>query len=144
METAKNEIEEINEQRVKAIKLQDVSSSVSMLADDVISFDLLTPLQNIGKDAVVKRLENWFSEMAELKNFEMTNVNIDASEELAFCSSLNHIIATNSDGTKNDMWWRETTCYKKINGEWKIKHIHASSPFDMETGETTLDAKPIK
>jgi len=40
------------------------------------------------------------------------------------------------------MWWRETACYRKVEGEWLITHQHSSVPFDVESGKASLDLKP--
>jgi len=142
METQKNEIKKIISERISSIKNRDLSKATSFFSEEVISFDVLEPIQNIGIDLVRSRLKDWLSSMTEIKDFEITQEEIQATSDLAYCSSLNHIDGVKPDGTKNDMWWRETTCYKKNKGTWKITHIHASSPFSMKTGKAVIEIKP--
>jgi ketosteroid isomerase-like protein len=40
------------------------------------------------------------------------------------------------------MWVRATTCYRKVDGAWKIVHEHQSVPFDPHTGAASLDLAP--
>ena len=142
MEKEKSEIEKILSERMDSIKNQNLSKAISFFASDVISFDVLEPIQNIGVETVKLRLKDWFSSMTKINDFKITQERIQATSDLAYCSSLNHIDGLKPDGTKNDMWWRETTCYKKTNGTWKITHIHASSPFSLETGKAVIEIKP--
>jgi ketosteroid isomerase-like protein len=70
------------------------------------------------------------------------DLSMTAGDEAAFCHSLNHVIGTKTDGEKLDMWWRETACWRKLDGKWRITHVHRSVPLDTETGTASLDLKP--
>jgi ketosteroid isomerase-like protein len=61
---------------------------------------------------------------------------------VAFCHSLNGINATKTDGGKVDMWVRATGGLRKVDGTWKVTHLHSSVPFDVESGKASLDLKP--
>ena len=62
-------------------------------------------------------------------DYEMSDLKITAANNLAFCFSLNHIVANKTNGGKLDMWWRETVCYRRLNGMWLITHVHSSVPL---------------
>ncbi len=48
-----------------------------------------------------------------------------------------------ADGEKVDMWLRETLCFRKIDGKWKITHEHESVPFCMDGSfKAAVDLKP--
>jgi ketosteroid isomerase-like protein len=48
-----------------------------------------------------------------------------------------------ADGEKVDMWLRETLCFRKIDGKWKITHEHESVPFYMDGSfKAAVDLKP--
>lgn len=40
--------------------------------------------------------------------YEMRDLSITASDDVAFCNKLNLVSATKADGGKLDMWWRDT------------------------------------
>lgn len=136
------EIQEIIAERVTAVKKKDVEKATIHFSKDVISYDVVDPLEYAGIDSLKQRLTNWLSTLAEIVDFEITNVRIKSSPEIAYCNSLNHINAMRGDGKKLDMWWRETTCYTKTNERWEITHVHTSVPFNAETGKASLDLKP--
>jgi ketosteroid isomerase-like protein len=31
-----------------------------------------------------------------------------------------------------DLWFRSTTCFRKVDGEWRVAHEHSSTPFYMD------------
>ncbi len=141
---AKNEAEirELIENRIKTLCAKDINEVMSNYAPDVLSFDVVNPLQYLGSDAVRKRLEAWFFSFQGPIGHEIRDLSINACDDVAFSHGLNRVSATKTDGEKLDMWWRATVCYRKINGKWMITHEHASVPFDVETGKASLDLKP--
>jgi uncharacterized protein (TIGR02246 family) len=130
------------EDKIKAIRAKDIAGATSNYAPDVLSFDVVSPLQYHGLDAIRKRLAEWFSTFQGSIGFEMRDLNITAGADVAFCHSLNHVSATKTDGGKLEMWWRATACYRKLDGMWLITHEHASVPFDAKSGLASLDLKP--
>jgi ketosteroid isomerase-like protein len=47
--------------RVKAVHATDINGAMSNLAPDILSFDVVNPLQSIGSDTSRKRAAEWFS-----------------------------------------------------------------------------------
>jgi uncharacterized protein (TIGR02246 family) len=125
-----------------AIRFKDVEGLMGHYAPDVLTFDLLPPLQHSGADAIRNRLSDWFSSFQGPIGFEMRNLSITAGDDVAFCHSLNGVSGARKDGGVIDMWWRATNCFRKIDGEWLVTHGHSSEPFDMQSGKALLDLKP--
>ncbi len=136
------QIRTLMDERAKALRAKDIDGATSNLVPDVLSFDVVNPLQYSGSEAVRKRLEAWFSSFHGPIGFEMRDLSITAGADVAFCRCLNHVSATTVDGGKLDMWWRDTVCFAKMDGHWKITHEHSSVPFDAETGKASLGLKP--
>jgi uncharacterized protein (TIGR02246 family) len=136
------EIRALMEERVAAIRDKNVERLIGGYAPDVVSFDVVEPLQYIGSDEIRKRMEEWFATFQGAIDIENSNLSIDAGEDVAYCHSLSHVSATTMDGGQLDMWWRETVCYRKIDGKWLITHQHSSVPFNVENGKASLDLKP--
>ena len=130
------------ESKIKAVRAKDVDRATSGYAPDALSFDVVNPLRYVGADAIRKRLEGWFSSFQGSIGLEIRDLNITVGDAVAFSHCLNHVSATTTDGGKLDMWWRETACYRKIEGKWLITHQHSSVPFDVESGKASLDLKP--
>lgn len=130
------------EERAAAIRARDIAGGVARLAPDVVSFDVVNPLQQAGAEAVRGRLEAWVASFAGPIGFEMAEVRVVCGDGVAFCHCLNHVSATTGDGTALDMWWRATLGLENVDGAWTITHEHASVPFDPETGNASVDLKP--
>lgn len=137
------QVRRLIDELVKASRAKNADKVIANYAPDVHAFDVINPLQFVGADAVKKRAEHWFSsfEVGPI-GFDVSELAINASHDVAFCHSLNHVDARTTDGNKIDMWWRATYCLRKTDGEWKVTHLHNSVPFDMETGKASLDLKP--
>lgn len=141
-ESNESSIRKLMNDRVEAIRSKDINRLMSNHAPDVLSFDLLNPLQYAGMDALRKRAQEWLSSFQGPIGFEMRDLSITAGDEVAFCHCLNGVNGTTKDGKKIEMWWRATVCYRKLDGKWMVTHEHSSVPFDMESGKALLDLEP--
>ena len=130
------------ENKIKAVRAKDVDGATSDYAPDVLSFDVVNPLQYLGADAIRKRLGEWFSSFQGSIGLELRDLSITVGGAVAFSHCLSHVSATKTGGGALDMWWRETACYHKVEGKWLITHQHSSVPFDVESGKASLDLKP--
>jgi uncharacterized protein (TIGR02246 family) len=136
------EIHAVMDSVANAIRAKNVDALMAHYAPDVLTFDLLPPLQYQGADAIRKRLSQWFSSFQGSIGLEMRNLSITAGDDVAFCSSLNGVTGTNKDGAKIEMWWRATNGFRKVDGKWLVTHGHSSEPFDVASGKALLDLKP--
>lgn len=136
------EIRKLMDENAKAVRTKDINTSVSNYSPDIVSFDVVNPLQKFGLAACRKRAEGWFSSFEGPIGYEIRDLSITTGDDVAFCHSLNHVNGTKTDGGEIDMWWRATVCYRKIDGRWIVVHEHNSVPFDVESGKASLDLKP--
>jgi ketosteroid isomerase-like protein len=52
---------------------------------------------------------------------------------------------TKTNGAKADLWFRETACFRREGGRWRITHMHNSVPFAMDgSDKALLDLQPDK
>ncbi len=126
----------------KACRVKDAAALIANYAPDVLAFDLINPLRYEGAEAVARRATEWFSSFKGPIKYEITDLSIAASNETAFCHSLNHVSGTTTDGKQLDMWWRATIGCQKLDGKWMVTHAHSSVPFDTATGKASLSLKP--
>ena len=136
------EIRALVEERSKAVRRKDVEGASAHCAPDAIFFDVINPLQRAGSGSARQRAQEWFSSFDGPLGFDVSELQIAAGENVAFCHGLNHVKGKRVGGGEIDMWWRVTTCYRKSGGEWMITHEHGSVPFDVETGKASLGLKP--
>jgi ketosteroid isomerase-like protein len=75
--------------------------------------------------------------------YEIRGLNIAASGDVAFSTSLNRITGARTSSEETDVWVRMTLGCKKINGTWMIAHEHASVPFHMDGSyKAAIELKP--
>jgi len=128
-----------------AIREKDVDGSLAAWSPDVVSFDVVNPLRFAGLATVKERLNQWFAGFDGPIGFETRDLSVTvggADAEVAFCYGLNHVSATTIDGRPLDMWWRATTCFRKIDGDWRVTHAHSSVPMDIQSGQASVELKP--
>lgn len=129
-------------ERAKAVGEKDVNALLSNHAPDVVSFDVLNPLQYEGSDKVRERARKWLSSYQTSIGYEIRDLSIRTSESVAFCHYLYRVSGTLMDGGEVNMWVRATVCLSKVDGKWMTSHEHQSVPFDVTTGKASPDIKP--
>lgn len=125
-----------------ALRKKDVDALMADRAEDILSFDVVDPLQYDGAAASRQRAEEWFASFRGPIGLEVRNLEIAASGDVAFSHSLHRVSGTTADGGTIDMWLRSTVCYRKVDGRWLVTHQHSSVPFDPATGEASLGLQP--
>src|SRR5688500_14853808 len=129
------------ETNAEAIRSKDVTAATAIYSPNVLLFDLIEPLQTKGIAALRARLTQWFSSFDGPLGFDLRELEITASDGIAFCHSLNHVKATTVEGKALDMQWRATLCLQNIDGQWMVVHSHTSVPFNMETMRASMNLK---
>ena len=72
----------------------------------------------------------------------ITELNVTASESVAFCHALVHLTGSRIDGSQSDVWFRDTLGLRKAGGVWKIAHGHESVPMQMDGSFRAANFKP--
>jgi ketosteroid isomerase-like protein len=122
------QIRALIDERVKAVRARDVNGTLANVIPDVLVFDVINPLQYSGSDNDRKRTEEWFSSFRGPIGFEVRDLGITVSDDVAFSHCLNRYSGSTVNG-QLDMWVRVTTCYRKIDGKRMITHEHQSVPL---------------
>jgi ketosteroid isomerase-like protein len=82
------EIRNLMDDRVRAVRAKDVEGAMSLIAPEIVAFDVTNPLRYSGSDVVRKRLEQWFSSFDDPIGFEIRDLNIETGGDVAFSHSL--------------------------------------------------------
>ena len=127
----------------EGVRAKDVDRVMFHYAPGIVGFDLAPPLQSRGADQYRKNLKAWFPTFRGPIGYEVRDLTVAASGDLAFCHSFNRITGTRTDDEKTDVWVRATVCLRKIAGDWKIVHEHQSVPFYMDGSyRAAIDLRP--
>jgi ketosteroid isomerase-like protein len=94
---------------------------------DILSFDVINPLQYVGADTVRERAQKWFSSFQSSIGSEIRDLSITMGETVAFCHYLYRVSGTLRDGGAVEMWVRATVCLSKIDDKWTIVHDRANA-----------------
>jgi ketosteroid isomerase-like protein len=127
---------------VQAFRTRDLNLMMSLYGPRFVSFDIVPPLQCVGKEAYRKVWEEAFSLFQDPIEIEIRDLIISCSEDLAFSHHLSHLRATRVNGQKADYWERLTFCFRRMDGEWLMVHEHVSVPVDFKNGKAVLDLTP--
>jgi ketosteroid isomerase-like protein len=132
------------EDLAQGLRAKDSHRVLSHYAPERVQFLLAPPLQYAGATAMdAKGLEEWFSTFQGPLGYEVCDLKLAASADVAFCHSLNRMSGTKVDGEKVDLWVRWSAGLRKIGSEWKITHEHESVPFYMDGSyRAAVDLKP--
>jgi len=143
---AKNEaaIRDVYERWAKAFRAKDIDGIMAVYApgDAVVAYDIVPPLQYVGKDAYRKDYQDFLAMYDGPIDVELRDLRIVAGNDVGFIHALERISGTLKGGQKSDIWLRATSGMRKINGKWLIMHDHISVPADFNTGKALLELKP--
>lgn len=126
----------------EAIRAMNLEGVMSIYAPDVVSFDIVPPLQHVAAEAKRKNWVEAFAMYQHPLSYEIRDLTITVGDDVAFGHSLNRISGTLKNGDRIDFWLRSTTCFRKIDGNWLIAHDQVSVPLDLESSRALLNLKP--
>jgi uncharacterized protein (TIGR02246 family) len=130
------------EKLVEAIRAMDLEGVMSVYAPDIVSFDVVPPLQHVGAEAKRKNWVDAFAMYRRPLGYEIRDLTITVGDDVAFGHSLNRISGTMKSGNRTEFWLRATTCFRKFDGTWLIAHDQVSVPLDLESGRALLHLEP--
>ena len=135
-------IRQLIEKLVQAIRAMDSKSVKPIYAPDIVSFDLVPPLQHVGAEAKWKNWVDVFTVYQRPLGYEIRDLMLTVGGDVAFGHSLNRISGTLKNGNRTDYWVRWTGCFRKIDGNWLIVHDQVSVPLDVQSGRALLNLEP--
>jgi uncharacterized protein (TIGR02246 family) len=127
---------------VEAVRAMDLEAVKSIYAPDIVSFDIVPPLQHVGAEEKWKNWVDVFTAYQHPLGYEIRELTITLGDDVAFGHSLNRISGTLKNGSRSDFWVRWTACFRKIDGNWLIAHDHVSVPLDVGSGRALLNLEP--
>ena len=128
----------------KAFNAHDLNAIKSLYAPDVVAYDLVPPLEYVGRNAYLKDYAELLSQYEGPIAVDYRHVHVTTSGSLGYAAGLEHLDGTLKGGEKSEMWARFTSIFRKVDGKWLDIHDHVSVPVDMATGKGALELKPAK
>jgi uncharacterized protein (TIGR02246 family) len=138
------EIRAVYDAWAKAFEAKDLDGIMAVYApgDALVAYDVVPPLQYVGKDSYRKDYQEFLAMYEGPIKVEYRDLRIMSSGDVGFIHAVERMSGTLKNGQKSDIWLRATSGLRKINGKWLIVHDHISVPADFDTGKAVLDLKP--
>lgn len=135
-------IRELMAARQTAMTARDAAALAAQYAPEAVAFTLAPPLVHHGEDVAAR--EKWFASFDGPIEYSTRDLEITVGEDLAYCHALTYLSATPQGmPQKFELWFRSTVCFRKQDGDWRITHVHDSTPFHMDgTFRAALDLRP--
>ena len=128
--------------RAAAVGAKDAQAMLAHNAPGIVEFTLAPPLRQPG--STVESVSAWLSGFEGPMSMEITDLEVTAGADVAYCTSLNCLTATPVGGSASfSLWFRATLGLRKVDGRWLVTHEHESVPFEMDgTFRASIDLKP--
>ena len=139
---AEADIRQLIDKLVEAVRTMDLEGVNSIYAPDIVSFDIVPPLQHVGAEAKWKNWVDVFTAYQRPLGYQTRDLAIVVGDDVAFGHSLNRISGTLKNGNRTDSWVRWTGCFRKIDGNWLIVHDQVSVPLDVQSGMALRNLEP--
>ena len=98
-------------------------------SDNVIIYDVLPPLKYESAAAYRASWDEWQPDAQGNMQFELEDVKVTASPEIAYAYGLLQCGGTLPDGKAFRDTVRATFCLRKTEDGWKVFHQHISKPY---------------
>ena len=135
-------IREIMAAREKAMTSRDATALAAQYASDAVAFTLAPPLVHHGEDVAAR--EAWFAGFEGPIEYSTRDLAVVVGSDVAYCHALTRLSTTPKGMPQPfELWFRSTVCFRQQDGDWRITHVHDSTPFYMDgTMSAALDLKP--
>lgn len=144
VKTDEQQIRDLAERGVAAIRAGDAAAVIRAYTPDAVTFDLAPPL--VHDSAAVHdeaALQAWLDSHGGAVGVEIGELTVVVDGDLAFSHGLQRMYSNTDGGQQFELWHRATTCYRRVDGEWKVAHAHMSTPFHMDGSfRAAIDLKP--
>lgn len=125
-----------------AVAARDVNAIMQAYDGGVFVFDLTPPRQYVGAAAYRKDWEGLVAGFAGPIQFQLSDLAVTVSGDVAYAHSIQHLAGTDPKGGKVDLTVRVSDVYRKSAGGWKIVLEHVSVPVDLATGKPDMTSAP--
>jgi ketosteroid isomerase-like protein len=127
------EIREVIEARYDRLAAGDLKGMLDYYAPEVVEFSLAPPLGGPREGRDPGPLEQWVATFEAPPRRTATRLEITASADVAFATSIDSMTATpKGSDSPFTMWYRVTLGLRLVEGRWLIVHEHESVPFHMD------------
>lgn len=130
---ARREIGALIAEFAAATGAKDPDRVMALFAPNDVQFILAPPLQyDRGHPWGRAALAAWFDTFDGPLTIDVRDPTIFAGGDVAFAHYLGCLSARSLQGEDFSLWHRMTLGLRRIDGRWRIAHVHQSVPFEMD------------
>jgi uncharacterized protein (TIGR02246 family) len=122
------QIRELIAKWAESVRARDIEGVMANHAPDVLLFDVPPPIEWRGIDEYKRSWEQFFKWFGDAGVFEVSQLRVTASDDVAFCHGLIRCGGPQARSDKGELAVRLTVCLRKIDGQWTVTHEHRSQP----------------
>lgn len=128
------------ERMQSAVRHRDLDGLMKLFAPDVIAYDMMPPLAQRGTDAYRQNARAFLARADGAVQCELKDLDVRTAADLAVAHCLVHV-AFDTDAEPVDSWMRWTAVLGRVDGHWRINHVHVSVPVAAD-GSAATDLTP--
>ncbi|MBO3749333.1 SgcJ/EcaC family oxidoreductase [Streptosporangiaceae bacterium NEAU-GS5] len=140
--TSAQEIRSLHQRWFTSTAAGDLDGLMAGIADDVVSYEHIAPLQYSGLSQVRQVCERGLDAGAGEVTWQVPDLAVLVEGGLAVAWGLNRIRLDGPDGQPAETWSRGTRVFRRTGETWEMVHQHLSYPCDPETGAARADLRP--
>ena len=111
--TDEAQIQLLLDEWVDALRVKDVDKILSLYAPEIVTFDVVPPLQYAGTEAYGNSFRRMFDAYQGPIDFETRDVSIVVGRDVAFSHSLVRTSGTMKSGAETARWLRRTFAFER-------------------------------
>jgi uncharacterized protein (TIGR02246 family) len=130
--SSKNEIDiqALIERWAKAVRQENRSAIRADHDSEMLMFDVPPPFSSRGLDAYMATWETFLSWSEKPVAYDFHDVEITAGKDVAFATAIGRCAGVDPNGKREELEFRLTMCFRKIDGRWRVVHEHHSLPAE--------------
>lgn len=136
------EVRSLHQRWFTSTSARDLDGLMIGIADDVVSYEHIAPLQYSGLSQVRQVCERGLDTGVGEVTWQIPDLTVLAEGGLAVAWGLNRIRVDGPDGQPTETWSRGTRVFRRTGETWTMVHQHLSYPCDPQTGAARADLRP--
>ena len=97
---------------------------------EMLMFDVPPPFLSRGLHAYMATWETFLSWSEKPVAFDFHDVKITARKDVAFATAIGRCVGVDPNSKREELEFRLTMCFRKIDGRWGVMHEHHSLPAE--------------
>ena len=136
------EIRSLHERWSDRTAAKDLDGLMANIADDVVSYEHITPLQYVGLAQVRQVCQRGLDAGTGDVSWQVPDMTVIVRDDLAVAWGLNRVQVGGLDGQLTETWSRGTRVFRRTGDDWLLVHQHLSYPCDPQSGAARADLRP--